>query len=149
MQKSPKEFRHRRAFITLCEGLAGYYCSVLLVCRLFPGLAVSMESRSEALSDLFDVCYTIHEWYPLEPALGFAWFLLIAGLETKDRIHRQWVYDRLENLGEAWNTCKWVRDILRLEHDPEGKVGRQKNTERFLRLIQPQFDTQPSFARSM
>lgn len=136
MQKSPKEFRHRRAFITLCEGLAGYYCNVLLVCRLFPYLVVPMESRDQALSELFEICYTIHERYPLDPTLGFAWFLLIAGLETKDRIHRQWVYDRLKNLGEFWNTCKWARNILLLVHNPEGKVGRQKNTDRFLRFIQ-------------
>lgn len=95
-----------------------------------------MESHAQALSELFDICYTIHEWYPVDPTLGFAWYLLIAGLETEDRIHRQWAYNRLENLGETWNTCKWAGNMLRLMHDPEGEDGWTAYNDRFLRFIQ-------------
>jgi hypothetical protein len=138
LQKNPpKDFRRSRAFITLCEGLAGYHCNILLIHRLFRHRTFSIDSHEQTLSDLFGICYTIHEWYPDDPTLGFAWYLLIAGLETKDRIHRDWAYHRLKDLGTRWNTCKWAADILWLMHESEGtcNIGLD-NSDNFLRLIQ-------------
>lgn len=96
-----------------------------------------MEIYDQALSELFDICYTIHEWYPTDPTLGFAWYLLIAGLEGKDRIHRHWAYEQLKSLGEKWNTCDWAGDVLRLVHHSEPNSGWPDNNDTFLRFIQP------------
>ncbi len=121
-------FANSRAFVTLSEAIAGYYCNILFYLRLRDSgsskttdemSGFEIELRQHAVSRVLEICSTLYNKNQFQPTLGFAWYLLIAGLETKSLIHRQWVADRLKEFGPSWESCRWVNEALSAMERPD------------------------------
>lgn len=80
----------RRALRTINDAVAGYYADVILFRRLFRQAQLRGEFHPEALSKIFEIAYRAYQQAPWN-LIQLTWPLLMAGLETEDPIHRDWI----------------------------------------------------------
>ena len=102
-----------RVLRTARIGTAGYYAAVLLHRRLLCPSQPQTQLCKDAISGILDIAHTFHLEDP-RTLMNIIWQLLMAGIETEDKIYRAWIRNRFNEMAILDVGCAWAGKMLEI-----------------------------------